>query len=261
MPAWAPRIASSLTRADVKTVIGAIEQRGSTVMANRTAALVGAMFGWWIKEGLLAINPATKLDRTPETPPKRILSDPEIRELWLALNRQPGQVAAYFRICLLTGQRRSEVAGMVWSEVDMEEAQWRLPAARTKANRGHAVPLVGEAWAIVQALRNTAVPGRVFTDLGSLSGVIKRLQAAGVNPRPHDLRRTASSLMARAGVTEFDIGCVLNHAKPGMASKHYIKHDYQNEKARALRRLDGAVKAIVEGRDHRGDKVVALHAS
>ena len=57
-----------------------------------------------------------------------------------------------FRLLLLTGQRRDEVAAMPWSEIDLAGALWHLPGDRTKNRRGSDVPLAEQSVAVLEGM-------------------------------------------------------------------------------------------------------------
>jgi integrase len=91
---------------------------------------------------LVEYNPAYKVPRpAPERTRDRVLTDDELRRLWAALDQEPLQVAAFFKLTLLLAARKSELLGMVWSEVDVNAGWWTIPAARSKNNLAHRLPL------------------------------------------------------------------------------------------------------------------------
>ena len=114
----------------------------------------------------------------------------------------------------LTGQRRSEVGGATWDEIDIETRMWTIAATRSKNGLAHAVPLSPQAMSIIEALpRFAGGKGFLFssgdTPPSGYSRAKRRLdeamaRAAGDKTIPpfalHDLRRTAVSGMARLGV-------------------------------------------------------------
>ena len=58
-----------------------------------------------------------------------------------------------FEFLVLTAARGAEVRGVVWSEIDQDEATWTIPASRMKTGREHRVPLCGRALEILEAAR------------------------------------------------------------------------------------------------------------
>ena len=115
-------------------------------------AYLSKFFGWCVEEDLLAANPAGRVRPLSSlTSRERVLNSDELRTLWLALNDLSGLFGPLLKVLLLSGQRRSEVAGMRWEEVEglgTDEAVWKLPRARTKNGQSHLVPLTP----VVQAL-------------------------------------------------------------------------------------------------------------
>jgi integrase len=117
---------------------------------NRTRALLRKIFNWGILAEIIEMNPVHLVpmparERTRE----RVLSEPEIRLIWKALDYQ-GEgdrahrrerliSAASLKMRLLTVQRGGEVMGMEWTELDLENGWWTIPSARTKNRQSHRV--------------------------------------------------------------------------------------------------------------------------
>jgi integrase len=162
----------------------------------------------------------------------------------------------FLKFALVTAQRRGEIAELRWSDIDATSRTWELPAAGTKADRAHVVPLSPPARAILSDVPR--IGEFVFTTrgdrpLGGFSKAKERLDrvlagdggnpltpsgdaVSEVPPAPwtiHDLRRTAATGMGRLGVSRFIIGRVLNHADPSVTGI-YDRHEYLAEKRQAL---------------------------
>src|SRR5262249_339632 len=156
-----------------------------------------------------------------------------------------GPFAALVRFLLLTGARRAEAAGMTWNEIDGEN--WTLPARRNKTNLDLVRPLSTAALAVIEGQRRDCpfVFSRGERAIPSFSRDKMVFDAAvGVsNWRVHDLRRTARSLLSRAGVAA-DIGerC-LGHALPGVRGT-YDRHSYLPEMTRAYDALAALIERI-----------------
>ncbi|WP_019217207.1 tyrosine-type recombinase/integrase [Legionella tunisiensis] len=138
---------------------------------------------------------------TAAKPRDRVLALPELRELWKALeqandltptnsiSKMSLVTTSAIKLLLLTGARRSEVAGMKWSELNFETAEWVLPADRSKNRQAHTMYLSELAIAILEALRPISGHSLFVFDTGrylehghihedSLTGVIARLRGA-----------------------------------------------------------------------------------
>lgn len=186
------------------------------------------------------------------------------------------------RMALLTAQRREEIAQAKWDEFD--EDSWVIPAARYKTKRENTVPLSKAAQTVLQRLNKNA-GAYAFSSDGStpFSGfsraklaldkemeaiarkelgdaAVAEFQKAG---RPvierwvlHDLRRTARTLMTRAGVRPDIAERVLGHVISGVEGT-YDRHDYTDEKRAALAALADQVDQILKGEK---GKIVPLNA-
>lgn len=261
-----PRIGSrpiaALRRRDVAEMLDAIEDQNGPVMADRTLAYVRKCFNWWATRDDSFVPPIVRgMARTKPTERarKRVLDDDEIRDLWAALDRAkaPAPFPGLVRALLLTAQRRNEVARMRWEEID--GSTWIIPGERRKRGDANTVPLTKDA---LKLLGKPHRSGFVFSTTDGekpFSGFGKAKQAVdkaitemrrdqGRAPMPawvlHDLRRTARSLMSRAGVTA-DIGeRVIGHVIPGVRGV-YDRHSFFDEKKDALERLAALVKQIL----------------
>jgi integrase len=181
--------------------------------------------------------------KTKERARSRILKDDEIRAIWNS--KEPGAFPAIVRFLLLTGARRAEAAGMTWTEID--GGNWILPASRNKTKLELTRPLSLAALAVIEGQRSDCP--FVFSKGGKAFSTFSRDKmafdaAVGIsNYRLHDLRRTARSLLSRAGVNA-DIGerC-LGHALPGIRST-YDRHDYLPQMTKAYDALAALVEQI-----------------
>jgi integrase len=191
----------------------------------------------------------------------RILSDGEIRAIW----KQEGQFADFVKLLLLTAQRKEKVVSMRWEDVG-EDGTWNIPSEkREKGNAGELV-LPKAAIDIINRQRRFLDNEHVFAAArgsGHINGFSKskRELNAQLGKLPqwqlHDLRRTARSLMSRAGVRS-DVGeRVLGHAIPGVEGV-YNRHEYLEEKATTLKMLASLIDEIVN--DRPTSRVVKMRA-
>lgn len=168
-------------------------------------------------------------------------------------------------LTLLTAQRPGEVRSMKWADVDLEAGWWSIPAAVAKNGRPHRVPLTATAIEILEErLKNAGEePTFVFENRpGSGSVTHRGKKAASIlcksltfHFRAHDLRRTAATRMAEAGVSRDHIAKVLNHVEAGpAATRVYDRYDYDAEKREALERWARRLQAILEGKTKRSSR-------
>lgn len=259
IPALGQRRAEELTRAEVANLLDKIAAR-APVVGNRVLNTLSAAYSWGVSEGLVPLNPVTGLKRRhEETPKDRYLSDAEIVAFWKATESAAPAYRDAFRLILLTGQRPGECAGIRAEEVELATGIWTLPPSRTKNGRQHKVPLVGRALEIVRRLRVERTSGAlIVSPRGKLitpQNLAKAFESLreGVfetNVTPHDLRRTAATLLGRLSIGRLIQGYVLNHAsttKSSVTGSVYDQYDYVPEKKTALEALDARISSILDG--------------
>ncbi len=257
LPRWRGKLMRDIIRRDVLDVLDRVVDGGKPIAANRTLAAIRKMFNWAVARDIIAASPCAGVKPpTAERSRDRVLTDQELRAVWQAADKIGGTFGALVWLLILTGQRRDEVAGMRWSEIDLEGRRWTLAPARVKNNRPHEIPLSEPAIAILRALPR--IGNRfVLTSTGDApaSGYSKgkrRLDALLPPDMPdwrlHDLRRTVASGLARLGINLPVIEKVLNHASGSFAGivSVYQKHEFSQEKRRALDAWGGFVAGFAE---------------
>jgi integrase len=247
---------ADLTRADIKELF-LKKAETKPVAANRMLALINVILNYAIDEELIENNPATRIKKRTETPRDRYLSRAEIKTFWHGLDAATfdPQIVRILKLCLVTGQRRAEVAHMRWSELDLAEAKWELPAERTKANRPHRVPLSPLA---VELIGEPGAGEHVFTNGGGrpfgLNAPSDAMTAArpvlglADNPAtPHDLRRTFASGMGDLGIPPYVVSRLLNHSMAGITERVYYLTALAGEKETAMDAWGAKLTEIVSG--------------
>jgi integrase len=251
-------------------IIDRVSQR-SPATARVLFAALRPFFAWCVPRGLLATSPLAGVRSPPSVRARdRVLSQPEIRAFWYATDQLSFPFNTIFKMLLLTGQRRAEVAGLRWSEVDWANATWTLSGARTKNGQPHIVDLTPEALALLKAVperdsdlvfsTNGRTPPSGFSKAKARLDLVMQDALWGELPpwRTHDLRRTAASGMAAAGVPPHVIERVLNHvsgAQGGLIGV-YQRHDYRAERRRALYNWAERVQEIVSGAGRASNVIV-----
>jgi integrase len=245
------RAAAGITRGEIATLIDAVVAEGKGQAAVNLLRRLKMLFNWAAERDLLPANPCERI-RPPVRVVERdrVLSDSEIVAVWQACDQLPPPWCQMIRTLMLTGQRRSEVATMRWSEV--EGATWVIPREKVKKDRPHAVPLSATAAATLATLPRWGHGAYVFTTTGGASASsnfakTKRLlgEVSGVSDwRIHDIRRTVRSKLAELGVPRDVARKVLNH-EDGKVDRIYNRHEYLAEKREALERWEDRLLAIV----------------
>lgn len=254
---WSDRPARNISRAEVREMLDKLMADGTPVLANRVHSITRKFFGWAAEHEIIPASPVAGLKAPAvEKSRDRVLTDQELRAVWNAAERADPIYGAMVRLLVLTGQRRGEVAGMEWAELDLKNRLWSLPGARTKNGRAHDVPLSRQAIAIINGLPRTS-ERYLFSPTGNaaINGFGKPKDRLDVlcgfaDWTVHDLRRTVASGMARLGIGLPTIERVLNHVSGSFAGivGVYQRHDFATEKRAALDAWGRHVAAIIDGR-------------
>lgn len=220
-------------------------------MADYTLATLSRLFNWHAvrdDEFTSPIVRGMRRQNAKQHARTRVLSDDELRCVWAAASTE-GPFPAFIKFLLLTSARRAEAAAMTWGEV--EGGDWILPAARNKTAIDLVRPLSKAAQAILAERPRIAGCAYVFSSGGrsALAGFSRRKQkfdaACGVAGWTiHDLRRSARSLMSRAGVSPDHAERCLGHVIGGVRET-YDRHAYHTEKLQAFEALAAQIERIV----------------
>jgi integrase len=141
-PRWRGRRLDAITRTDVVDLVEAVATDHGPIMANRTLAVIKKLLAWALNRGLLEAHPAAGL--TPPAPERtrdRVLTDAELKKLWKAWATMSYPFGTALQLLALTAARRGEVEAMAWSELDLDERLWTIPAARYETGLPLLVPL------------------------------------------------------------------------------------------------------------------------
>jgi integrase len=196
-----------------------IEEGSGSAMATQTLAIVRKVMNWHATRSDDFVSPVVRgMARTQrsEQARDRTLTDDELRAIW---RTDAGLFGHYIRFLLLTAARRNEVAGMTWGEID--GADWTLPASRNKTGVELVRPLGKAAQAILAAIPKggqfvwSPNGGKALTNFSNSKAAFDK--ASGTRDwRIHDLRRSARSLMSRAGVDKDHAERCLGHVIGGV---------------------------------------------
>jgi integrase len=263
---------AKVDRRTIASRLSEIVDNSGPAAADRARATLSSFFTWAMKEGLLDASPVTATNQHySDKGRERVLSEDELAEVWRAAG--DNAYGTVVRILILTGQRRDEIGGLRWPEIDFTAQTIRLPAERVKNGCPHDVPLSDLAVQLLQAMPPLANPreyvfGTTATGFGGYSyskrALDQRIAAARSEPMPlwtlHDLRRSvATHLGEKLGTPPHIVEAILNHRsgfRAGVAGV-YNRAAYEKEKRVALSLWADRIVAAVEGR---GTNVVLLRA-
>jgi integrase len=262
---WRGRSIGDIGPQDIHRLLDAVIARGATVAANRIFAALRRMFRWAKERRIISSSPCDDI-RAPTSERgrarERALDDGELRLTWKAAETLGLPFGPMVQLLILTGQRRAEVAGMRWNELDLNAGIWTIPPARSKNHRQHEVPLAPGAAEILRSLprfegsefvlsAGNTPPSGFSRGKARLDYAIARLNE-GEPILPwiiHDIRRSVASSLARLGINLPVIEKVLNHVSGsfGGIAGVYQRHGFEAEKRHALDSWARHVEALVTG--------------
>jgi integrase len=222
-------------------------------MADRTLAYLRAALNWYaVRTDDFRPPFARGMTRATGRERTRVLSDLELRRIWLHTEEQ-GPFERFVRVTLLTGQRRSEVARMAWTEIELTPSGmlWRIPRERFKSGMEHVLPLPDS---IAPLLGEHGKLGPyVFSHDSGLSPInafgrpLARLRTRSSTHGwvLHDLRRTCRTRLAGLGVADPVADLILGHGKRGLA-RVYNQHRYEGEMRVAFDAWAEGMRAILK---------------
>jgi integrase len=265
---WTGKSIHEITKRDVVEIVAAIQQRGAPGAANKALKSIKTFLRWCVGRAVLDQSPAEGVPLPAKQIARdRVLNDQELAQVILTARKMDGPYGGIVELLAITGQRREEVAGMRWDELDLARRIWTLPKSRTKNAKEHIVHLSEQSinvlmWADKRGPFVFSVLGtkpynefsRSKRHLDNLSGV--------TGWRLHDLRRTCVSGMAKLGVAPHVADKVLNHQAgtiSGVAAV-YQRHEFMSERRQALDLWGSHIAKLLNesSREHRiGLRVVA----
>lgn len=247
--------------------------------ADKARGYVAAAFNWAIKSANdytvevrrdwgVKHNPAVDVakDHGAIKVRDRNLDAADIRVLWVACQNGNAGFSEGVEVCLRTmlgcGQRVQETLRMYGSEVDLDEAVWKMPAHKTKGRkRAHTIPLSAHTIPDLRRLKEKHGDGALFPPrsdseqevLGSISvahAVRRWLDQEGNTMerfQPRDLRRTWKSRTHDAGIDRFTRDLIQQHAKNDTGSKNYDRADYLPQMREAMAKWDAWLTIALAG--------------
>ena len=241
-----------VTRPDIHQILDDLVGRGKHTAANRALAHTRKFFGWLVERGYLDYSPVAYIKpRHQEQEREKVLTDDEIRTIWIASEAMSGPYSAWIKLLLLCGQRRLETASLRRSQII--DNCWHLSGEDTKNKQLHIVPLSQQAMAIIDQLleqdgefliktgRTGDKPVNGFSkakvQLDRLSGI--------TDWKFHDIRRTVATNLSKLGVDRSLLQRIVNHTDSGVTAI-YDRYSYLEEKRDALQKWADKLDDIVQ---------------
>lgn len=288
---------TAIRRAHVIQILDKVKDRGALRIAGILLTDLRQMFAFAVDREILETDPLAGMTRAKHggmaNERERVLDETEIKQLATAAPKALGEVQQRaIWIMLGTACRISEITNARWEHVDLEVRTWLIP--KTKNGKPHTVTLSGFMLSQFKALKEYAeaeanrtekavspwcMPARHHDGcvcsksiakqiadrqrgndkepMSRRSPLVDALILPGGKWVPHDLRRTAATIMASLNIRPDVIEKCLNHADDNRVRRTYNRHSYAPEMADAWRLLGERIELLTRG----DGNVVTLHKS
>ena len=251
--------AKDVTKKDILVILDRVISRGASIAANRTLAVVRRMFNFAVERDIIPTTPCYGIKApTKENKRDRVLSFEEIKSFWQGLDsaNMSNLTKLALKLQLATAQRIGEIIASEWTEFDLTNGWWVIPAHKAKNNNAHRIPLSILSLEILQQIKKefsgskwlfpTTCSDKHFIST-SISHSVSRSIDAFKDIKyftPHDLRRTAASLMISLGISRLVVGKLLNHVESSVTAI-YDRHSYDKEKQHAMKTWGSKLENIL----------------
>lgn len=243
----------NVTRSDVVKLVANVEGEHGKGPAGKARALLSTMFETAIAHDWMDANPVRGTPRPKFDARQRYIKPEEIGRFFAALDTLGSDTARdFFKLCLFTGQRRSNVAALRWEDLDLTAGVWIIPARQNKSKKPHTVPLSAPAVKILRERQEKRRPGVEFVLPGrgrdghytEPKEAWKRVKAeSGIgNIRIHDLRRSLGAWQNAGGASLRMIQQTLGHSSVAVTAAYYTPVEI----ADVRRSVDKATAAMLE---------------
>lgn len=246
---------SEITDGDLRLVCDKIVERGAPASAVQAREIVQAIYRYAADKGHKYLNPADSIKPTSIAkfkPRERALSAGEISVLFEYLEKEScfPSIKMAIKLLLMTMLRKSELIEATWNEINFTDALWSIPAKRMKTSKAHNIYLSQQALDIFTALKMCAgassyvLPSRYDAERPMSKATLNRTMTAACDAAqvdgkelehcgPHDLRRTASTMLHEAGYNTDWIEKCLAHEQKGVRAV-YNKAEYAEQRRNML---------------------------
>lgn len=232
LPAIGKKALEAVTRADCAGIQEKLEKRGAHNVAKKVRSWINQIYSRAIGQGKCELNPASELRHiaaeAPKATPYPHLLEPELPRFLAALRQSNSRIISLtaVRLVLRTASRPGMVRLAEWSEFNLDEALWSIPAEKMKMRRDHLVPLSRQAVEDLHRLHEITGRSRwVFPGNGpknptlSENTINKVIAMVGYKGKlvGHGSRHTASTLLREHGWHRDFVEVQLAHKEPGVS--------------------------------------------
>jgi integrase len=261
VPAWQGRKLTEIARADVVDLVTEIAAR-APAQARAVFGVTRSFFNWAVELYGLQSSPCDRVSLKrligERSPRKRVLTDEELQAFWTATEKLSYPYGPMFRLLLLTGARKNEIAKVKWSEVDERERLITVPPERFKSDAHHLIPLSTAAMTLIDQLPRTEHAEFMFSNtmgerpvrkIAEAKAKLDKFMKEEIPTMPHfwthDLRRTLRTRLASLKIPDTVAEQCLGHGRRGL-QRTYDQHSYLDEMREALELWAARLRDIIE---------------
>jgi integrase len=235
---------------EVVEIVKGIEARGAGESAGRVLQRVRAVFRFAVVHERIESNPMLDLKPSELLKPRQVkhraaMTDRDLPPFLVALDAYDGDptTKAALRLLMLTAVRPGELRGALWSEIDTEAAEWRIPAERMKMKAPHVVPLSTQALEVLEGMRAISgaralvfpspfYPGQALSE-NTLNSALARMGYKGIHTA-HGFRALFSTVANECGHAPDVIERQLAHAERNEVRAAYHRSTYMEHRAELM---------------------------
>lgn len=256
---------NDITPPMVLAALRRIEQRGKHETAHRTKQVASRVFRYAIATGRCERDPCPDLKgalTATSTINRASITDPkQIGELLRAIDGYGGQYVTHcaLRLAPLVFVRPGELRGAEWEEIDLQAAEWRIPAERMKMRTAHVVPLSRQAITILEELKPYTCNSRyVFPAIRSLSrhmsentinAALRRLGYSKEEMTGHGFRAMASTRLNEMGWNPDIIERQLAHTERNKVRAAYNRAEHLEDRRKMMQAWADYLDGLKNGAD------------
>lgn len=251
LPVLGPMSVKAIRPVDVLAVLRTVERRGRYESARRLRSTIGAVCRYAVATARADADPTVALAgalTTPKVKSRSAITDPkQFGALLRAIDTFDGQppTKAALQLMALLFPRPGELRAAAWTEFDLDNAVWIIPAERMKMRRPHRIPLSRQAIQILRDLHEITGTGPIaFPSVrtaerpiseGTMNAALRRLGYSKDEATPHGFRATASTLLNESGRWNPDaIERQLAHTENDDVRRAYARGEHWEERIRMM---------------------------
>lgn len=271
-PSLGPRPINTITAPEILSVLRGVEARERLETAKRLRAVIGSVFRYAIATGRATTDPTVPLRGAIRSPKVRhraaIIEPKELGALLRAIDGYQGmpEVGVALQLLALTFVRPGELRSAAWSEFDLDNAIWTIPA-KMKMRRPHRVPLSPRVVELIQALQRLTGAGPLLLpgarsrsrplSENTLNAALRRLGFTKDEMTSHGFRAAASSILNESGKWNPDaIEAQLAHVEGNSVRRAYARAEFWDERVRMMDWWAGKLDEL-----RRGGEIISLAAA